>query len=178
MFNLYEARGFKITQVCADSEFEMMADSLRPAHLDIAAKGVHVPEAERSIRLLKEDFRTTLHGLPFQHIPRLMVRSLLLSVVRLRNLFPNSNSVDKLNSPASIVIGTHPPHMKDFPLEFGTHVMCHDNNAVTNNMESRGTASIHCIQLTGVGHGFSCLLRLGIELSATDGRFYPSTIPL
>ena len=44
--NIYHSRGFRITQVNADNEFETIRNMFLPAHLHTVAKGEHVSEVE------------------------------------------------------------------------------------------------------------------------------------
>jgi len=161
VMNVYEARGYNIVQICADGEFEMLRNSFLPATLEIAAQGIHVPEVERSIRVLKDDFRTAFHGLPFRTLPKILIKYLLLHIVRLRNMFPNPNGLDPVHSPSMLVTGRSKPDMHDFKLEFGTYVICHDHHSITNGMNARGTGAIALTQANTSGAWFFLSLRTG-----------------
>ena len=45
----------------------------------------HVPEAERNNRFLKERIRATNHRLPYVHLPRILVKYLVLKVSKKAN---------------------------------------------------------------------------------------------
>jgi hypothetical protein len=72
VYKAYLQRGFRITQVNADLEFEccrgFIATDLR-AMLNIAVEDEHVPEIERCIRTVKERTRCTYNVLPFERYP-------------------------------------------------------------------------------------------------------------
>ena len=55
--NLHEARGFSISDIHADGEFDIdsVHDNLLPARLQIYAKNEHVAIVERSIQTTKKD---------------------------------------------------------------------------------------------------------------------------
>jgi len=132
--NLYEARGFRIS----DNEFSSIRESILPIELVIVGKGQHIPEVERSIRTLKEDVRTTIHGLPILFYPQLMMKSLLIHVTRLRNMLPSPNSVCQHLSPATVVIGTHiQPSIHD--VNAGDDV---EDNDVNDNNENESQNNI------------------------------------
>jgi hypothetical protein len=61
---------------------------LAPIHVNIVAADGHVGEVERSVRTIKERFRSYVHGLPFRRLPTLLVRSLVEEVIRCLNQFP------------------------------------------------------------------------------------------
>ena len=48
----------------------------------------HVPQVERSIRVIKERCRTHYHRMPFKTIPRMMIRALVEQCCKLLNVIP------------------------------------------------------------------------------------------
>ena len=50
--------------------------------------GYHVPEIDRNNRIVNEKYRAQYHRLPFQNIPKYMIRYLDFEVVRKLNYFP------------------------------------------------------------------------------------------
>ena len=142
ILNVYQARDFNVHIIRGDLEFDCLRDALLPIQFQPSAKGEHVPEIERSIRTLKEHFRSSVHGLPYQFYTKLMVRSLVMNVCRLLNSFPSDSGVSDSTSPLSIVCGMPPPCFHDFDLAFGMYAQVHDNNAITNTSTSRTTGAI------------------------------------
>jgi hypothetical protein len=73
--NTYRHRGFNISTILADGEFE----PIRPwfPQLNTCAENEHVPDIERYIRTIKDSTRSTYSMLPFNRIPRIMVIQLV-----------------------------------------------------------------------------------------------------
>jgi len=142
VFNLYLGRGFNVLVMRADLEFQSFHDTFLPTTLELASKGEHVPEIERSIRTVKENIRSIIHGLPFRFYTRLMIRSLTYLVVKLINSFPSQSGISTTVSPLSIVVGRPPPKYSDFALEFGQYVQVHDVPSITNTTAARTTGAI------------------------------------
>ena len=84
----YHNRGFHVQHIHCDGQFECLVELFDPIHFHIASPSQHVPEIERAIRTLKDDVRTTFHGLPFQRFTRLMTKACAKRHVELRNAFP------------------------------------------------------------------------------------------
>ena len=72
----YHSRGFRITSILADKEFEVLRNEVRPAVLQTCGTDEHVPEIERSIQTMKNEARCVCHAMPYQCLPRIMVREL------------------------------------------------------------------------------------------------------
>jgi hypothetical protein len=73
------ARGFKVNVLHMDGQFEPLR--LRAAalgmHLNVVSNEEHVPEIERSIRVVKERVRSVHATLPFKRIPALFLIELI-----------------------------------------------------------------------------------------------------
>jgi hypothetical protein len=67
---LYQARGFNITDINCDIEFGCIRDHIFPITLNLVAADGHVGEVERSFRTIKKRNHSTVHGLPFEQIAR------------------------------------------------------------------------------------------------------------
>mmetsp|Transcript_14843 Transcript_14843/g.21238 ORF Transcript_14843/g.21238 Transcript_14843/m.21238 type:complete len:412 (+) Transcript_14843:616-1851(+) len=65
--DIYENRGFNITDIFGDNEFNItkLKTILSPVNLHLCGRDEHVPIIERSIRTIKERSRLTTHALPF-----------------------------------------------------------------------------------------------------------------
>jgi hypothetical protein len=139
---LYQARGLDVRDIHADSEFECIRDELRPIEMNIVPPDSHVGEVERSVRTLKERLRSCVHGLPFRHLPKLMVRHMMMDVVRCLNQFPWKNGISDALSPAAIVTGAAPPDFNNMRLEFGTYVQVFEDNSPSNTPKARSLGAI------------------------------------
>jgi hypothetical protein len=58
-------------------EFECIRNNVLPLRLNVTAAANHVGEVKRSIWTMKERTRTTIHGLPFKPLPKLMIQALV-----------------------------------------------------------------------------------------------------
>lgn len=87
----------------ADEEFEKLRYDLLPSRLVFPDPGGHVPEVERLIRSLKEDYCTAIHGMPYKYLPKEFLRGLIRKLVLLWNAFPVDHGVSDTQSPRNIV---------------------------------------------------------------------------
>jgi len=113
-----------------------------PSQLDVPAADDHVGEVERSVRTMKECTRTTIHGLPFKRLPKLMVKELVLNSAKGLNQFPAQNGISDTLSPLTILTGRPNPNYNDLKLEFGSYVQVFEDNNPTNTTASQNTGAI------------------------------------
>jgi hypothetical protein len=140
--NLYHKRGFNVIDINADKEFECIRTEMLPIRLHIVDKDSHVPEVERSIRVVKERVRSAIAGLPFKRIPRIMIRGLAEFAVKSLNQLPALNGVSTLISPLTIMTGDGAVDVSKLTLEFGEYVQVFEDNLPSNNTNSRTTGGI------------------------------------
>ena len=140
--NTYKQRGFNITDVHGDNEFDIQAlhDALRPATLHIYGRDEHVGPIERAVRTVKDRCRSVCSGLPYHTYTLLMVNSLVEYVLFWLNAFPTTNGASDTLSPANIVTGRRKPDFSTPYLPFGTYAIVF--NGTSNNMTSRGIPAI------------------------------------
>jgi hypothetical protein len=132
VIKLYQSRGFNVSDIHADKEFECIRENVRPVEMNI------VP----SVRTIKERLRTCVHGLPFERLPKLMIRHMVDDAVRCLNQFPWKNGISADMSPAAIVTGHPPPDFNTMRLEFGTYVQVFEDNDPTNTTRARSMGAI------------------------------------
>ena len=103
VFNLYHHRGFTITRLFADPEFEV----LRPWFpcLDTCGANDHIPDIERFICTVKDRSRSTYRMLPFKYIPRIVLIQLVKNVIFWLNSFPARDDVSTTMFPRCIMTG-------------------------------------------------------------------------
>jgi hypothetical protein len=140
--NLYKPRGFNVTSVHADSEISPLRDQLLPIQLNVCSTKEHVPEIERSIRTVKERVRGSIHDLPFEVCPKLLIKELILNSMSWLNAFPSENGVSKVLSPREIITGKQTNFKTDCRVEFGTYCQIHQHNDKTNDDNSRSVDAI------------------------------------
>jgi hypothetical protein len=124
---------------------------------NFCAQDEHVPEIERFVRTVKDRARSAYNSLPFEHIPRLMVISLIANSVFWLNAFPRSSGVSDTLSPRYLLTGKQLDYTKHVRLEFGSYVQTHEEHS--NDMRPRTIGAI-CLGPTGNeqgGHYFMSL---------------------
>jgi hypothetical protein len=121
----YEARGFNVTGIHADNEFNVQSiiESQQPTLMHIYGKDEHVGVIERSNRTVKEKCRTMTHALPYKKVPKLMIISLVNVAVKWINAFPPTNGISKSMSPAMIVQGLPKPNLKYKRIVYGSYAL-------------------------------------------------------
>jgi hypothetical protein len=148
--HLYRSRGFSVSDLHTDNEFECIREHILPVHLNTVASDGHVGKVERSIRTIKERNRTTVHGLPFKRLPRLMVREIIKHSVTCLNQLPDDNGVSGTLSPLTIMTGKPNPDFNKMRIEFGSYVQIFEPTTyATNTLRSRTTGAI---ALTATGN--------------------------
>jgi hypothetical protein len=65
----YEERGFTITTIHGDGEYNQFRNLFPNIHFNICSAEDHVPEVERAICTIKEAIRATIHGMPYHRLP-------------------------------------------------------------------------------------------------------------
>ena len=137
----YTTRGFVVSDVFADNEFD--SDKYRLlfllVNLHFCVQGEHVPVIERSIRTVKERIRSTWQGLPHTSLPRIMFASLLERVEGILNNFPAPSEPQSLPQ-IMLVEGKNLYDVRKPSLLFGTPAYVYTGS--DNTMESRATLAI------------------------------------
>jgi hypothetical protein len=137
---LYRDRGFNPNNIHADGEYNSLQTAFPDVRFTICAAEDHVPEIERAIRTVKENIRTTIHGMPYSSLPRVLVKELATAAIRNLNMFPHPDGVSATLSPATIVTGQPKIDYQTMRLEFGTYVQVYDGTS--NDTKSRTLGAI------------------------------------
>eukprot|EP00980_Cylindrotheca_fusiformis_P022820 scaffold9805_cov88-Cylindrotheca_fusiformis.AAC.1 len=140
----YKARGFKITALFADNEYEPIRFKLlnKQIHLETCAANEHQPEAERAVRTIKERNRTTVHGLPYKRYPRLLKREIVKQAARSMNMLPHPDGVSNVHSPRTILTGLRHDVNIDLRVPIGAYCEVHDEPDPSNTELERTTTAI------------------------------------
>jgi hypothetical protein len=165
----YTHRGFAVQAIHADSEFACLELDLHPIALHTVTANGHVPEVERSIRTIKENLRSTVHGMPFRRIPKLMVQHLVSYVTQNLNQLPRPDGgILEHTSPDLIVRGHPRPDFHALTIEFGSYVQILDSS--TNTLRARTLGAI-ALDRTGNADGsyYFLSLRTGRLFTKTPG---------
>jgi Reverse transcriptase (RNA-dependent DNA polymerase) len=177
VFSLYRSRGFTIVDLHCDNEFECIRNDILPVNLNVVAADSHVGEVERSIRTIKERNRSTVHGLPYKRLPKLMVREIVKHSVTCLNQLPADDGVSTALSPNTILTGRPNPDFNHLRLEFGLYVQIFEPTTfATNTLRSRTTGAI-TLTHTGNAQGdyYFMLLITGRRLSRHQYTVVPIT---
>ena len=173
---LYSARGFRVHTLNGDYEFEAMRGDLMDGgvHLNAAAKDEHVPEIERSIRVVKERARSVYNTLPFSRIPFLMLAELVYSVTFWLNCFPPDRGIGGPMSPREIITGVGIDYHKHCQLEFGEYVQTHEEH--DNSLSTRTVGAI-ALRPTGNLQGGHYFMSLSTGRRITRYAWTPLPMP-
>ena len=161
----YIARGFRIQAIHADREFECIRNDIAPIALQTRTTNGHVPEVERSIRTMKEDCRSIVHGLPFQRLPKAMIQALVTEIHSTLNFLPRlGQPLLEHTSPATIVTGAPRIDYASLKFEFGAYVQIFDRT--TNDLRARTLGAIALGPTRQGDHSYNFL-------SLRTGRVFP-----
>lgn len=150
--NVYAQRGFRITTMILDGEFETLRGDLASLQiaLQTASHDDHVPEIERHIRTLKERTRCIYNTLPFKRLPARIVIEMVYASTFWLNAFPHPDGVSNVLSPRSIVTGLSIDFHHHCRLEFGAYAQVHEDH--DNSMSPRTTGAL-ALRPTGNAQG-------------------------
>lgn len=131
----YVTRGFRVTVIITDNQFESMRGDLVDLHvnLHITAQDKHVPKIERFNRTIKERVRAQHNVLPFQHVPPILIVEMAYSSVFWRNMFALMGGVSKVSSPSKIVLNRRLDYNAHCKIEFGEYLCANARGSEHNN---------------------------------------------
>ena len=142
----YNKAGFTIKRIYCDGEFKNMMDIVSDElgiDMNYANPDEHVPEIERSIRVIKERFRTAYYRLPYSKIPKTMIKYLAMKVTSDLNLFPVKGGVSDFYSPNVILSRQNLDYKKHCRYEFGSYVQASQVNNPSNTNRPRTIDGIY-----------------------------------
>ena len=87
---MYKARGFNIDIFHEDNKFNLNAliEHIRPAGLNICAKGENIPIIKSSIQTSNQGAQCATHSVPYKRCMNIMTSSLVEFIIYSRNSFP------------------------------------------------------------------------------------------
>jgi hypothetical protein len=149
---LHAKRGFKVTNMMVDGQFETLRGELGDMQitLDTVSKDEHVPEIERYIRTVKERVRCIYNTLPFTRMSGKMIIEMVSRSVFWLNMFLPMDGVSTTISPRGLMVGLNIDYNKHCRLEFGEYAQVHEEHV--NSMVTRTTGAI-ALWLTGNPQG-------------------------
>ena len=103
--NKYEALCFTIQKWHVEREFnnQKVENAVLPAKLKFYMQNKHVVVIERSIQEIKEHKISTLQGLPYKRMPKLMIQELLAGFLNAINAFLNKCGIRTTANPGTLV---------------------------------------------------------------------------
>ena len=161
VINKYACRSFNICDFHGDNEFDknVLRNFLTPALLHIYGREEHVGTIERSIRTVKERFRSMCSNVPYRRFTILMVRSLVEGIIAVLNAFPSKNAVSTTISPATIVEGKPKLDFKRKMIPFGAYALVY--TGTTNNNKPRAVPAIALRMSNNAGGHYFMSLHTG-----------------
>ena len=127
---LYLQRGFKITHMHIDCEFEPLRKETTALGINLkcASKKEHVPEIERFIQTVKERVRSAQSTMPFKRISNLIIVHLVASFIFWINAFPPSTpgaGLSDTKGPGQLILGNTVDYKKVCRIYPGEYVQVH-----------------------------------------------------
>ena len=172
VIRLYHHRGFRMTSITCDPEFEVLQPSF--PMLNCCAADGHMPEIKWYIRTLKDCTWSAVNVLPFKNLPWLVLIHLLKNCTVWRNAFPAADGVSSVHSPRFLLTGWELSFDKHAVLEFGSYVQTHEEHS--NGMEPRTMGAI-CLGPMGNAQGGHCFLSLTSGSCIIHHRWTPLPMP-
>jgi hypothetical protein len=158
---IYSKRGFRITLVLGDSEFECTRGAIATelqSDLNICGDDEHVPDIERCIRTVKERTRCTYNMLPFDHFPPRMIIEMVFLNMFWINAFPHCLGVSQTLSPRTIVTSLGVNYTKHCRVEYGQYVQTHEKHDITMKARTVGALALRPTGNQQGGHYFYSLM--------------------
>ena len=177
---MYRRGGFVVTKVNCDNEFRKAFEGYAekqspPIKVSYSAAQEHVPRAERNNRTIQERVRTGYHHLPFNHLPRTLVKIMVTEAPRKLNYFPNKHGVSKYYSPRMIVAQENLDANSHCKYACGDYVQAHEEPLHSNTNAAR---SLDCLYLrpTSKSNNGHDLLHLQTNKIVTRSNITPVAI--
>ena len=101
-----------------DGEFVALQEKIEAMpggpRVNLLSANEHVSQAERRIRVVKEQVRAMQNMPPFTRVPRLMIIHMVINAVKMLNYFPMKGGISPPMSPKALLDG--------LPLDFKQHL--------------------------------------------------------
>jgi hypothetical protein len=172
---VYRRGGFQVTDILCNNEFHAVMDPIAasqnpPITMHYTAAQEHVPEAERNTRVIKEQFRMVYHQLPYNHLPRILVKYLTYKSARMPNIFPVRQGVSKYFSLLMIIHQENITYKQHCRTSCGTYVLAHNKPNPTN---TNAPCALDCLYLRPNASGRHECLHLQTNRVITHRRVTP-----
>ncbi|MEN9849167.1 MAG: hypothetical protein RL368_1907, partial [Pseudomonadota bacterium] len=146
ILEIYQNAGFNVKRIFGDNEFKPLKHFLSNMNiiLNICSAHEHVPEIERSIRVIKERVRATYHDLPFKKLSTVMWKYIVMESTRKLNYFPATDGISQYYSPREILHAIPLDYEKSCKIPMFSYVQAHDEPSPKNSNKER---TISCLYL-------------------------------
>jgi hypothetical protein len=144
--------------------------------MEIAARGEHVGDIKRKVRVVKERSRcTTIANISvYKRMPRVMINENLKDKVSWLNVFKPKDYIHPVTVPSGMILGDKKSDYNNLKLDFGQYCQVYDGTS--NDQNSRSVAAIALRPRNNRGSYYFMSLRTGkrihakkwIELPVTD----------
>ncbi|KAL7480429.1 hypothetical protein ACHAW6_006122, partial [Cyclotella cf. meneghiniana] len=106
VLGVYASRGFRVSIILADNQFESMRGGLADlgAIINVVSRDEHVPEIECYNRTIKDRVRSTYNMLPFTFVPPVFIVELVYTQVFWRNMFAIKGGISRTQSPSELIL--------------------------------------------------------------------------
>ena len=155
--NKFGVRGIAIASIHIYNKFEKIRDIIRPIHFEIYARGKHVGNIKREVRILKERCLCTTSYVPYKEMPSITIKANLEEKFHCHKIFTPEYYTSQAIGPARMILGQDKPYYSNLKLEFGQYCQLYENNR--NNMTPRSVDGIALRPKNDRGSYFLCNLR-------------------
>jgi hypothetical protein len=178
VIKMYQRAGFKVSTIYCDNEFSPLRKILLDQNIscNVASAQEHVPDIERSIRVIKERIRAVWHGLPFNAITNTMWKYLVTEVTNKLNYFPVKGGVSSYYSPRAIIHSKPLSYTQHCKIPIFSYVQAHDEPEPKNSLQERTLSCIYLRSLNNQQGGHE-LLHLGTWKVITRRNVTVSPMP-
>jgi hypothetical protein len=106
VMNMDRSRGFRVTIILADNQFESMIGDLADlgAIINVVSHDEQVPKVEQYNRTIKEHVRSTYHMLPFTQVPPVFIVELVYTHVFWCNMFALRGVISRTQRPSELIL--------------------------------------------------------------------------
>lgn len=139
---IYAQRGFIVTEVAMDGQFEPIRGDLTDIQvgLNTAGHDDHVPEIERHIRVVKERGHAIYNTVPFNRFNARMIIEMIYNCNFWLNSFPYPDGVSEELSPCTIITGHAIDFRRHCRIKYGAHAQVNEEH--NNSMASHTTGAL------------------------------------
>jgi hypothetical protein len=171
----YATRGFKLTYVLADGQFESLRADLTDLGiaLNCVSRDEHVIKIERYIRTVKERTRCNNNMRPFKTLRSRIIIEMVYCSIFWFNMFPPTDGISTTISPHTLIAGNNLDYNKHGRLEFGTYAQVHKQQDNSMAIQTTGAIALRPTSNTQGGGYYFYSLGTGRRLNRNQWTQLP-----